>query len=74
MHGSEAYNCTLDPDWTDFLNSDTFSQIVISESAATCILNSFANSEIGQVQLNKPLLNEMFGMQHLEWTSSSLIE
>ena len=64
----------MDPDWTDFINSDTFSQIVVSESAATCILNSFANSEIGQVQLNKGLLNEMFGKHDLEWTSSSLVE
>ena len=64
----------MEPDWTDFINSDTFSQIVVSESAATCILNSFANSEIGQVQLNKGLLNEMFGKHNLEWTSSSLVE
>jgi hypothetical protein len=38
-HGSAGYDCTLEPDWTDFINSDTFSQIVISESAATCMAN-----------------------------------
>ena len=48
-HGTNSFNCTLDPDWTEFINSDTYSQIVVSESAATCMLNTFAGSSIGQV-------------------------
>ena len=38
-HGASNYDCILEPDWTEFINSDTFSQIVISESAATCMIN-----------------------------------
>ena len=49
MHGSTPYECVLDPDYLSFTNSETFSQFVISESAATCMMNSFASSKIGQL-------------------------
>jgi hypothetical protein len=33
----ENNTCTLEPDYMDFIHSDTFSQLVISESAASCL-------------------------------------
>lgn len=70
MHGATPHECTLDPDYMEFSNSETFSQFVISESAATCMMNSFASSEIGQIQLNKHSVNLLFGMDHLNWNTT----
>lgn len=47
MHGANSHVCTLEPDYMTFSNTDIFSQLVISESAATCMANSFAASSIG---------------------------
>jgi hypothetical protein len=46
-HGYAAGNCTLEPDVMSFMNSDTFSQLVITESAFSCMMNSFSQSPIG---------------------------
>ena len=59
-HHSKAHVCKLEPDLLSFTNSMTFSQLVISESAATCMMNSFASSELGQVYLTSSDLNAMF--------------
>jgi hypothetical protein len=51
-HGSEFIPCTLQPDAMGFLNTETFSQLVITESAFTCMLNSISQSPIGKLHLN----------------------
>lgn len=38
-HGYAPANCTLEHDFMSFMNSETFSQLVITESAFTCMLN-----------------------------------
>ena len=43
-HGSTFEACTLEPDYMSFMNSETFSQLVFSESAASCMLNSFSQA------------------------------
>jgi hypothetical protein len=45
------YQCDLQPDPMNFINSAVFSQLVVSESAATCIANQMARSQIGRVYL-----------------------
>ena len=47
-----GHECTIEPDYMDFINSETFSQLVISESAAKCMANTIAASPIGVVHMN----------------------
>lgn len=46
----------------NFLNSDTFSQLVISESAATCMANTMSSSPIGYLDLHTQSLIDLFGL------------
>ena len=61
VHGFTSSSCTLDPDYMSFMNSDTFSQIVITESAFSCMMNSVSQSPIGQIHLDSHTMNKMFG-------------
>lgn len=56
----------------DFINSNTFSQLVISESAASCIANSMANSKIGMTFLDKDRINKAFKTTNLEFDTTSM--
>merc|ERR1711990_1107830 len=47
-----GHECTIEPDYMDFVNSETFSQLVISESAAKCMANTMAASPIGFIELD----------------------
>ena len=55
--------CPLDPDYLDFMDGTetTSSQLVISESAATCIANQFARSNIGTIHVDNEKLNLFWG-------------
>lgn len=66
--------CTIEPDFMNFSNEEAFSQWVISESAATCMANSLARSNIGHVHLNKEKLTKLFNKPDLdvEFNSSSI--
>jgi hypothetical protein len=66
------HTCTIEPDFMDFMNSNTFSQLVISESAATCIANSMANSRIGNVFFDKARINKAFKTKNLEFDTTSM--
>jgi hypothetical protein len=52
LHGETAI-CDLEHDYMNFANTDVYSQLVVSESAATCAMNNFANSPIGKISLDK---------------------
>ena len=41
-HGWESKACQLDPEVMDFMSSDTFSQLVITESAFSCMVNAIS--------------------------------
>lgn len=66
------HECVIEPDYMDFMNSNTFSQLVISESAASCIANSMANSVIGRTFLDKDRINKAFKTKGLEFDTTSL--
>jgi len=70
MHNN--HTCTIEPDYMDFVNSNTFSQLVISESAASCIANSMANSKIGKTYLDKQAINKAFKTTNLEFDTTSM--
>ena len=57
-----------------FMNTKTASQLVISESAATCIANSMANSAIGRTFLDKKRINKMFESNDLEFDTTSIAQ
>lgn len=71
LHGDFA-SCDLEHDNMDFANSATYSQLVISESAATCALNSLALSPIGLIQLDATKLNQLFEKDYIKFDSGSL--
>ena len=52
-----GYGCALEHNEFDFMQDDTFSQIVITESAATCAITNLAFSPIGQLHFNENKLN-----------------
>uniref|UniRef100_A0A7S3IHA3 Uncharacterized protein n=2 Tax=Strombidium inclinatum TaxID=197538 RepID=A0A7S3IHA3_9SPIT len=70
LHGSEA--CELDADYMDFINSEKFSQLVVSESAMTCILNNFAASPIGKVELDSHRMDQLFSQSGLKFDTTLL--
>jgi len=41
-HGWESKACQLDPEVMDFMSSETFSQLVITESAFSCMVNAIS--------------------------------
>jgi len=43
-----------------FLSHSTYTQWVISEVAATCMANAFAEAEIGHIMLNGEKVSKMF--------------
>ena len=69
-HGFTSTSCTLDPDYMSFMNSDTFSQIVLTESAFSCMMNSLSQSPIGQIHLTSHTMNKMFGIDDIVFDSS----
>ena len=54
--------CALDPGYLEFVNETdrADSQIVMSESAASCWMNKFAQSDIGVVTLNEDTVNKFW--------------
>lgn len=48
----DGSTCEIESDDMNFMNGNTFSQLVVSESAATCALNSISNSPIGEIHLD----------------------
>lgn len=58
----------------DFIQSDTFSQIVMSESVATCWANNLAKSKLGKLNIDTPRLNKLFGKTDLKWDTTTLAE
>lgn len=55
----------------EFSNND-YSQMVISDAAATCAMATFAKSNIGTVFLNQKALEALFFVEDLTFTTSSI--
>ena len=66
--------CKMDPKPMKFHEHSTYSQWVVSDAAATCMANAFAESPIGMVKLNKEHIASMFKDydQALEFDTSSI--
>lgn len=57
--------CSLDSTDMDFMGDNTDSQIVISQSALTCMLNQIAKSNIGRIHVNTHSFNNFFQLNEL---------
>lgn len=67
-------NCTMEPDYMDFINSDTFSQLVVSESAATCAANTMASSAIGMIDLDTKSLRTLLNLPHFHFNTTTVAQ
>mgnify|MGYP000194203781 CR=1 FL=1 len=68
----QGQGCDLAPDEMDFLNNNQFSQLVVSESAASCILNQFARSNLGVIDLNEKRFNQILRIDGIPLTTESI--
>jgi len=58
----------------DFLGDTSDSQLIVSESAMTCILNQYAKSRIGVFDLNEERWNKLFNVKGLKLDTNSIAE
>lgn len=76
LHGELQYagkGCQLDADNLEFsVAGSTLSQIVVSESAMTCIANRLTESNIGKVVLNTQTVSDLWDDPETVFTTSSL--
>lgn len=68
-HGN---NCTIAESEPIFDTNTTFSQVVITQSALSCMFNKVALSDLGHIVLNEQKLNQFFKTEGLKLTSSSV--
>jgi len=66
------YTCELAPDAFEFMPAAVYSQAVMTESAASCMLNSMAASPIGKLMLDQDKTNELFNVQDIKTDTSSI--
>lgn len=57
-----GYGCALEHDEFRWMDDPTFSQIVISQSAATCAITNIAFSPIGHLHFDEAKLNQFFAI------------
>jgi hypothetical protein len=60
------------PETLEFANHNTYSQLVVSESAAGCILNNLAVSPIGRLILDENRINQLFKKSGMKFNTNSL--
>jgi len=54
--------------------NDAFSQLVISQSAASCIMNMVAKSNIGSIEFDNKRWSDFWGEDNLRFNSSSIVQ
>ena len=56
----DEMGCAYDHDFFDFMDATTFSQLVVSETAMTCMLKNVAKTPIGHLDFTEKKINEFF--------------
>lgn len=78
MVGELSYDgmgCEIEPEPMDFSGDDSaYSQLVISDSAASCMAKVIGRSPIGKIELDENRLNQLFGRTDIKLDTSSLAE
>ena len=70
MYGYSA--CALEPANFDFMQAEVYSQVVMTESAASCFFNSVAASPIGSFNLNQNKTNMLFNVTDIATDTSAM--
>lgn len=70
MYGYSA--CALEPANFDFMQAEVYSQVVMTESAASCFFNSVAASPIGRFNLNQNKTNMLFNVTDIVTDTSAM--
>ena len=71
-YGLHRDECTMEPDYMDFINSATFSQLVVSESAASCFMNSWARSHVGKFNLDEDKINLLLETDWIKFNTTAI--
>jgi len=80
MTGELSYDgigCEIEADPMDFVtskNDAVYSQLVISESAASCIAKSMSRSNIGTLDLDESRMNTLFSRNDIKLNTTSIAE
>lgn len=74
MYPYGGHKCEMAPDAFDFMDHTISSQWVITESATTCLLNSFASSALGHLKLNEKATNQLFNVTDIRTDSSNMAQ
>jgi hypothetical protein len=69
-----GHECVIEPDFMDFVNSETFSQLVMSESAATCMANTMAASPIGFIHLNDQSMKTLLHLNSFKFDTTTVAQ
>jgi hypothetical protein len=56
----------------DFMQSQTFSQLVVTESAATCWMNKLAQSHIGNLKFNSQTVSALWGIPDMKFNTTEI--
>lgn len=72
-HGYDSEACELEPTNMYFREGEeTMSQLVISESAFSCMMHAFSQSPIGLIKLNAQYMNTLFKRDDLAFGTKSI--
>lgn len=71
--------CPIESDPMEFVNDEGlnekyYSQLVVSESAASCIADTMARSPIGTLVLDESRMNQLFGRTDIKLDTTSIAE
>lgn len=71
----EGMGCEINAEPMEFVGDDSaYSQLVISDSAASCMAKTIARSPIGRIELDETRINKLFARSDIKLDSSSLAE
>ena len=69
---ADDHACRLAHDPMNFHESETFSQIVLTESLVTCMMDNFFASPIGRLNLNTEKMNQLLSRDDIKFDTSSI--
>lgn len=72
IHNNENCGETIVDNNIHFYDLKDQSQLVIGESAFTCIANQWAKSDLGKLHVNEKAFNELFGVSGYQLNTTSL--
>lgn len=69
--GNSYQQCNIQHEKFDFMDKKAHSQLVVTQSAASCLMNSLGASEIGHLDFNERRLRALFKVEDLYFDTTS---